>query len=133
MKTDITDAKMTFGERVFVEEFTDDDIRFFCITKDGDDCEVVLSLNEIAALANLARVDASRPVITKQESDAIKVVLPGAKWLSKDAIGDVWAHVTEPQLKGGVNYLESDERPARIPFLEDRFANVPWRESKMEI
>lgn len=94
----------------------------------------MLSRVEVVKLAEFAgfKVIDVNPIVTAEEAAAIKVVAPGAQWIARDATGDVWAYTDKPSPKG-LNYWGGDCRAAPIPFLEDRFANVPWKESLMEI
>ena len=136
MKADITDQKTSFGARVVVETFTDDNIEFFSFTRSDDDCECVLSRAEVVNLAEFAgfKVFDVKPMVSAEEVAAIKIVAPGAKWIARDVTGDVFAYTNKPTLRG-LNYWEweGDCRAARLPFLGERFANVPCKESLMEI
>ena len=70
------------------------------------------------------------PIITTDEWKAIRITIPGAQWLAKDDDGHVYAYTKSPKLCPGAVWggvVSPDWQP--MPFLEDRFASVPWNES----
>ena len=123
-------------ERVFAEYEGEDlyAVIGYALKADGVYSRILLRRLEILALAEFAgfKVFDVKPMVSAEEVAAIKIVAPGAKWIARDVTGDVFAYTNKPTLRG-LNYWEGDCRAARLPFLEERFANVPWKESLMEI
>lgn len=69
-----------------------------------------------------------KPIITREEWDAIRLLLPGAKYVAKDFDGAVYAFDSCPTTLYE-KFVLRQGKWMRVVILEQRFENVPWRES----
>ena len=71
-----------------------------------------------------------KPLVTAEEWAAIRLLLPGARWVAKSKSGFVHAYDTEPHLcYSGWSY------PQEVLYLKNlnaRFAAIDWQDSLVE-
>ena len=70
-----------------------------------------------------------KPLVSAEEWAAIRLLLPGAQSVAKDLSGLVYAFCEAPV---PLTYNWQALSCMRVPVLEDRFADIPWRESLVE-
>ncbi len=106
--------------------------KYFIFLDDSDSLKI---LNELIDTSDKLRGVVNKlmlPIITAEEWAAIRLLSPGAEYVAKDKNGNVYVYNEEPYIFSTNGWWKVVGEPMRVRLLEDRFASVPWRESRVK-